>query len=451
VNRVGIRRFAGIAALAVLAAVPIAIWAWNHVHHPMGNQLTGLPAGRLLAYGRLAGLVAGLGALFQILLVSRAGWLGRAFGFDRLARLHHVAGFALIIALLVHPVLLAMGHAAQAGVTLWEQYLDFCRNWDDVGEAAAGLWLAMVAMGFSVVVLVSRLSYEVWHATHLLFYAAVALSAGHILEVGTDFTVGPPWFRWHWIGLSVFVAATLAWYRVVRPLALFARHRFAVTGMARETADVVSVSIGGRAMDSFRCAAGQFVIVRFLAPGFRWEAHPFSVSNTPDGGDLRLTVKAVGDFTRRVPALQPGTPVVVDGPHGAMTAARCGTANVLLVAGGIGITPLRSLAGELLAQGRRVALLYANRRADGIALRSELDSMASANGNFTVVHVLSDDPAWSGEKGRIDGGMVKRLVPDVGERDVFLCGPPPMMKAVRSVLRGLSVPSGRIHDERFAL
>lgn len=417
----------------------------------MGNLLAGDATAQFLAYGRLAGLIAGFGALFQVLLVSRATWLNAAFGFDRLTRLHHIAGFALVSALVAHPVLLVLGHSQQAFVSPWRQYVDFIRNWEGVGAAAAGLVLAAIAIAFSVAVLVSRLRYEVWYASHLLFYLAVALSVEHVFEVGTDFTAGVPWLRWYWTGINVFVLANLAWYRVARPLAMFARHRFAVSQVAKDTADVASVFIEGRAMDTFRAKAGQFLIVRFLAPGFRWEAHPFSISNTPDGGKVRLTIKAVGDFTARIPALKPGAPVLIDGPHGVLTADRCAAGGVLLVAGGIGITPLRSLAGKFLAMGRRVTLLYANRRIDGAALRGELEAMAAADPNFSVVHVLSDDPAWKGERGRIDRDMLARLVPDVKERDVFLCGPPPMMKAVRAALSDLSVPADRVHYEKFTL
>jgi len=74
------------------------------------------------------------------------------------------------------------------------------------------------------------------------------------------------------------------------------------------------------------------------------EAHPFSMSRRPDGTRLRLTIKAVGDFTRRIPGLKPGVRVLIDGPHGIFTARRSSSQKILMIAGGIGITPIRSLA-----------------------------------------------------------------------------------------------------------
>lgn len=269
--------------------------------------------------------------------------------------------------------------------------------------------------------------------------------------MGSDFTDNR-WFAAYWYLLYGFTFANLAVYRVGRPLGFFFRHRFAVARLTPESGDVTSVAIEGRNLAAFPVQAGQFMIVRFLAPGFRWEAHPFSMSCRPDGKQIRLTIKALGDFTRRIPQLKPGTPVLIDGPHGVFTARSCRSPRVLMIAGGIGITPIRSLAEELLAAGREVILIYGNRNRASVVFEKELDDLAAAaSGRLRVVHVMSDDPAWLGEKGRVDRERLARLVPDVREREVYLCGPPVMMKAVRTALAGLGVPGRLLHYERFAL
>jgi len=439
--------------LGVLASqllVVVGFWAWNHTHHLLGNQLAGDSTAQFLAYGRLAGLLAAFGCLLQIILVGRTRWVERAFGLDRLSRLHHVVGFGLLLAIVAHPVLVTMGHAAQAGVSYAEQHVDFVRNWDDVAAAAVAVAIMLAALLFSVMVLRKRMSYEWWHTTHLAFYIAIALAFGHQLAVGTDL-ISNRWFRYYWIGLYVFVGANLIWYRVARPLLNHWRHRFRVARLVPEAGGVTSVHIEGRRLEAFRARGGQFVIVRFLARGFRWEAHPFSLSAPPDGRGLRLTIKALGDYTRRIPELTPGTGVIIDGPHGIFTAERCRTSKALLIAGGIGITPVRSVAEELAKRGTDLVLLYGNRDSKGIVFEKELAELAASNGHLKIIHVLSADPAWTGETGHIDRERIARLVPDVREREVFLCGPPPMMKPVRAALRELGVPRGRIYYERFAL
>lgn len=440
-----------LALLASQLAIIAGFWWWNHAHHQFGNQLTGDLTGQLLAWGRLAGLLAAFGCLLQIVLVGRVRWVERVFGLDRLSRLHHYVGFALLAAILAHPVLVTVGHARQADVSLGAQLADFVGKWEDVGSALVAAAIMVLALGFSVLVVMKRIGYEFWHATHLALYVALALAFGHQISVGWDLTSNP-WFRGYWIALYLFVGVNLVWYRWGRQLLDYARHRFAVERVVPEPGGVTSVCIGGRDLERFRVRAGQFMIVRFLAKGFRWEAHPFSMSCWPDGKGLRLSIKALGDYTRKIPSLPVGTKVVVDGPHGVFTAERCRGEKALLVAGGIGITPLRSLAEELLRRGKDIVLVYGNRSAASVVFREELDALAAAHpGRFAVVHVMSADPGWPGERGSVDRERLARLVPDLRERDVFLCGPPPMMKGVRAALRGLGVPKGRIHWERFAL
>jgi len=443
------------AAVLLLAGAQFLIvagfWLWSHTRHEMGNLLVGDTPDRVLAWARLAGLLAALAVLLQLVLVSRVRWVERSFGMDRLTRLHHVSGFVLLLLLVAHPLLATWGHALQSDVGYWAQSADFLASWEGLMAAYAGLALMAAASVASALVLAKRLPYHRWYATHLALYAAFGLTFLHQVEVGGDFT-GHPGFRLYWYALYASVALGLIIYRVGYPLLALARHRFVVEQVVPEAGDVTSVTIGGKKMEAFRAEAGQFLIVRFLAKGFRWEAHPFSLSRLPDGRCLRLSIKRLGDYTRRIPELKPGTPVLIDGPHGVFTAKACAAGPVLLIAGGIGITPIRALAEEWVKAGREVLLLYANRTGGTMVFKKELEDLADqSGGRLTFIPVLSDEPAWPGEKGRIDRALLSRVVPDLLSRDVFLCGPPPMMKGVRRALTDAGVRPSRIHDERFAL
>lgn len=429
--------------------VIVGVWAWNHVNHPLGNLLAGDGAGMCLAYGRLTGLLAAFLILVQILMAGRIGWVERGFGLDALTRFHHVAGFALVFLLLAHPVLVTSGHALQSDVSYRDQSLDFIRSWDGVLGAELGLALMFGAVVVSVACIRKRLTYEAWHASHGLLYLALALAFGHQIAVGSDFT-DHRGFTLYWIALYLLTFGNLILYRVARPFWNYRRHRFRVVRLVAESADVTSVQIEGQAMEDFQVEGGQFVMVRFLAPGLKWQVHPFSVSAPPDGKGLRLTIKQLGDYTRRIPELPVGTAVILDGPHGVFTARRCRREKVLLIAGGIGITPVRAMADQLLASGHDLILLYANREAAGIVFREELEGLAAKHrGALRIIHVISRDPNWPEEKGEIDEARLRRLVPDLGDRDVYLCGPPAMMKALRAILQHLGVK--RVFSERFAL
>ncbi len=437
--------------LAAQLVIILAFWVWNHVNHLMGNQFTGDAVGQLLAYGRLAGLLAAFAILLQLILMGRIKWVESVFGLDRLSRLHHILGFSLIVLLVLHPVLVTIGHAKQADTGVIAQFVDFCKNWDDVPAAAAGLGLMIFAIIVSIAIIRKRLRYETWHIIHMTFYIAIALVFGHQLAVGSDFT-GNRYFAGYWYALYIFTFGNMIYYRIVSPLWKFRKHRFTVTGIVPEAADVTSVHIEGREMASFRIKAGQFMMLRFMAKGFRWQSHPFSMSCLPDGRHLRVTIKQLGDFTGKIPELRPGIPVIIDGPHGVFTARQCHSHNAVMIAGGIGITPIRSLSEELLNAGRNVHIIYSNRNQASIVFRKELDELAAAfHGMLKLTHVISEDPDWQGEHGRLDHEKIARLVPDTSECDFYLCGPLPMMKSMRSILLKQGVSSGKIHYERFSL
>lgn len=429
----------------------VGFWFWNHVNQPMGNALTGDPANRLLAYGRLAGLLAAFGILLQLILAGRVKWVEQVFGLDRLLRLHQVIGFSLLVFLIAHPILVTAGHALMADVSRADQLRDFFAHWDSVLAATVGLALMIAATAVSVAIIRRRMPFEAWYVTHLTFYLAILLAFGHQIAVGGDFA-DHPGFTAYWYALYAFTFGNLLYYRLFRPFWMFHRHRFQVVGLQAESSDVTSVFIEGRNLQAFPIEAGQFMLVRFWAPGLRWQVHPFSLSGPPDGTRIRLTIKALGDFTRRIPEIKPGTPVIIDGPHGLFTPRRSQLNKVLLIAGGIGITPIRSIADTLVASGKDVTLIYGNRTLASSVFLNELTTLAAqAPDRFRIFNILSHDPGSAGEKGYVDRDCLTRLASDIRDREVYLCGPPGMMKKLRGILMTLGVPATRIYDERFAL
>ncbi|MBI4801279.1 MAG: hypothetical protein HY796_02035 [Elusimicrobia bacterium] len=345
------------------------------------------------------------------------------------------------------PVLFPLGVLAAVGFLVFD-----CVNaWPGgIFRDTSGLFLVIIAVIMCLPAVRRSLNYEIRHISRLLLYAGLGLFVGRRLEPGGGIN-GNPYLAWTWYALYSFALANLAWERVLKPLRLYRRHRFVVDKILPETTEADSIWITGRDLASLPAEAGQFALLRFWAPGFKTRARPFSISKAPDGRCLRFTIKKLGNFTSGVHhSLRPGVPVIIDGPHGVFTEKKCLGDKALLIAGGIGITPVRSLAERLQAAGKHSVLLYSNRSQKDIVFKRELAEL-ERNGGFSAHHVLSDDPDWQGEKGCVDAGLIKRLVPDFAERDAFLCGPPPMTASVKAALLGLGVAESRIHVEVFAL
>ena len=402
----------------------------------------------LVAFGRLLGLMATYMILIQFFTMGRAPFLERVFGLDRLTRIHHQNGKWGMLALLCHPPLLILGYARNAGSTIAQEAKDVFLM-PHIIPAGAGLLLFIVVVASSIVIVRRKLRYETWYVVHLLAYLAVFLSLGHQFSLGKDL-LSNTLFYGYWVLLYVAVFSFHAVFRFGRPLYLFARHRFSVQRITQENYNTYSVVITGRAMDRFLVRPGQFLIVRFFARGSWWQAHPFSLSAVPDGTCIRVTIKALGDFTHTVKDIPPGTSVLIDGPYGIFTDGPRVQKKVLCIAGGIGITPIRSLMEGMSREGKDVVLLYANKTAKDIVFQQELQDVA-ARLRASIIHIVSDDPNFSGEQGTLDGPRIQALVPDTPEREVFLCGPVPMMRAIVPALVALGVSSKRIHTEQFSL
>lgn len=401
----------------------------------------------LIELGMLAGLFAVYGILLQVILIGRVKWVEKFFGFDKLTVFHKWNGFLIGIFIIAHPLFLTAGFSKRDYTGFIEQFREFL-TWEDVSLAFIGFLIFIYAMFFSISFIKKRIKYETWYYIHFTIYFAIIFSFGHQINAGLDFIMNP-FFMYYWIFLYLFVFGNLMIYRFIKPVYYFMRYRFKVERICKETGDVVSVYITGRDIAGFHFEAGQFMILRFLAKGFWFEEHPFSFSSEPTGKNIRVSIKNVGDFTSRIEQLKPGTPVFIDGPHGVFTAKKCTGNKALFIAGGIGITPIRAMIPVFLNQNRNSVLLYSNRFVDGITFKNELDNLAT-NKNFSVYHVISRDLKWNGEKGSIDEEKILRIVPDFKERDIYLCGPVPMMTTLRNALIKLGLKPNRIHFEKFA-
>jgi len=400
--------------------------------------------------GRVTGLLGTYLVLWQLLFMARLPWLEHAFGLERMAVLHKWNGYLAIGLLIGHAVFQTLGYQIGHGKDVAGQLADFIASYQGLLAAIVALGLFVAIVVVSVAIARRHLAYETWYFIHLYAYLAVVLAFSHQLATGVDFA-GNPAFVWYWCGLYVLVGGSLVLYRVVGPLAIYSRHRFHVQRIEKEARGVVSIYITGRDLDQFQAQAGQFAIWRFMDRKRWWQAHPFSISAIPNGRRLRITVKSIGDFTSDIYTLKPGTPILVDGPFGKFI-ERPTHPRVLLIAGGIGITPIRPLAEEMAADGFDVRILYRAHGEGDIVFKKELDALSSREDSVRVDYLLTQ--ASSSRRSR-DGwfspASLAGLVPDINDRVVYVCGPQGMMAVVLSSLEALGIPSDQIRTEAFRL
>src|SRR5438128_1663872 len=441
----GSRRLAaGSLAWAVLLGnSAVIVWLWIH-----GGNLTLKSSGDVLtSIARITGLLAAYLALIQVVLLARLPALERLVGFDRLSVWHRWNGHATIDLVVAHVVFSVWGYALLDKVSLPKEISTMLGGGVYPGMITAtigtGLLLAVVAT--SIVIVRRKLSYEWWYAVHLMAYAGIALAWFHQIPTGNELVLAAVAAD-YWRALYLGTIGLLVAFRILGPTLNALRYRLRVAEVIPEGPGIVSLRITGHRLDRLDAPPRPFFLWRFLDRKRWWAAHPFSVSEKPDGRSLRITVKALGDFSSRLAEIAPGTRVAAEGPFGVFTEESRRRSKIVLIAGGIGITPIRALMEDVLGD---VVVIYRVVRDEDVIFRDELEELARERG-ITLHFVVGDHATEDGAR-LLSPAHLQELVPDIAERQVYVCGPPAMTEFLGRNVRRANVPPRFIHTEKFAL
>ena len=425
------------ALLAAIAAGAIAVLAlWWH-----STLLVSGAGGWLTGAGEILGLLAGYGVIVLVLLMARIPPIERAVGADRLARWHALGGRYVISLITAHVIAITWGYAVNAHTNPITESGALITAYPDVLMATVA-WVLLLGVAYvSARAVRRRLRYETWYYLHFYTYLAIALAFSHQFADGaafvTDITA-----RFWWSSLYAVVAALVLWYRIVVPPRDYVRHGLRVAGIRQEGPRTVSIYIKGNRLRELRAEPGQFFRWRFLTRDLWWQSHPFSLSAAPGEDVLRITVRDAGDFSAALRQLKPGTRVSAEGPFGTFVADHSGRP-ALLLAGGVGITPLRAIFATLTG---KVTLIYRASTWQDVVFQSELDAIAEARG-ATVHYVVGTRSDFGADP--ISAKTLRELAPGVQRMDVYLCGPPGMTGTAVAALTEAGVPRRRIHRESF--
>jgi predicted ferric reductase len=398
--------------------------------------------GALTAGGRLTGMVGTYALLLAVLIVGRLPVLERFVGQDKLVRWHRPLAPWSLILLAAHAVLITLGYAQAAQTGVLRQGWLIVTSMTGMVGATVGLILIIAAAVTSVRIARSKMSYETWWVVHLYSYLALALSWSHQLATGAPFA-GHPFARSFWVVTWLVTAGVVLAYRVLLPLGRSLYHDLKVVEVHEEAAGVISLVCEGRALDRLPISGGQFIQWRFLRKGLWWQAHPYSLSALPSDHRMRVTVKDLGDHSQCLSLITVGTRIAIEGPYGAFTKEAMVTDHVLLVGAGVGATPLRAMLDDLPASSHVVVLLRASTH-DELVLAHEIEALTEARGGR--VHLL----VGGREQWPLDAAQLTRLVPDIRQRDVFVCGPEGFMQSLLGSARLLRVPERQLHHEDYA-
>ncbi|MCC7414021.1 MAG: ferric reductase-like transmembrane domain-containing protein [Gammaproteobacteria bacterium] len=431
-TRAAARRRCGNPAVIVLVAVPV---------------LAALPAVNGASVATLlhgAGEVAGVAGLALMLLAGalsvRIPGFDRHFGgLTRLWRTHHLLGAGALLLVFAHPLLLAFAAADDSLAGAARTLLP--------GPQLVAVWLGWAALGAMLVFLAPTFAffgapeYQRWKRLHGLAGLALFLGLAHGLALGRGE------LRWLWAAYGLLALAAYAYRRVLARR--FGRLPFGVRELVRRSSAVVEIALVPRER-ALRYRPGQFIYLTPLDPGLAaglGEEHPYTLTSAPAETGLRVAVKGLGDASRALQRIAPGSAVQVEGPYGDFFPTAGDTVPELWIAGGIGIAPFIGRLRDLAAGGASadVVLIYCVQDEARADFAGELrDLAARVTGVRLSLHLYC-------REGALDGRYIDACCPDARHREVYICGPAALAGVARKALRARGVRRARIHTEEFTL
>ncbi|MCC5958771.1 MAG: ferric reductase-like transmembrane domain-containing protein [Rhodobacteraceae bacterium] len=428
-------------ALGLLAlGVPFAVIVFVGEAVPSGGLTWDFSMG--LGFGALAMIT------LQFALTGRLRWITHPFGADIVYLTHRYLSWGALALMGAHFAVLYVFHQPALGElnplqARWELTAGRVSLLCFAGLVVTSQWRKLLG-----------LSYEWWRKLHLAlaitgFVAAIA----HVLGVGNLTDTAEKRALWlgatlGWVGLLVFTRLIRPWMQSRNPWRVVANHDEG-GGVRR-----LELAPEGRALTRWK--PGQFAWLKIDRSPYGMIEHPFTISTAPEKGpNLSFAIKALGDHSTELAQTEIGARAYVDGPYGAFSVDRmAGAQGFVMIAGGVGITPILSNLHALDARNdpRPIILIYGNPTWDNMAFRDELDVLRKRL-NLTLVHVLDDPPDdWEGEQGQIDFDILTRhLAADTRDWPHLLCGPAPMIASLRGDLNRLGVRDRHIDYEIFEL
>jgi predicted ferric reductase len=399
----------------------------------------------LLLAGQVMGLVGGCLLLIQVVLAARLKCLDRIFGLDRLFTYHRLSGFIIAALVILHPIAIFISDDRIFIPLQWRYWPEF-----------VGLFLTLLIV---LTVVTShwreglRLAFQRWWPIHRIAgMLAVIIFGVHILSVNDTFEQKLPWLLA--IVALVLCGIVFLWIRT-RPLRN-RRKPLCVSAIEPAGADAIRLQIVSDDRQLPAYLPGQFGFITLSSAHVSSEEHPFTIASSPTGPDaLEFLVRTTGDWTAQLQNLQPRDGVLLDGPYGLFSHLLIsGPTEIIMIAGGIGITPMLSMLRYMADSGdqRQLTVLWNNQTPDHIVSPDAFEKLAAQLKGLRILHVMTRAPDYNGEQGRLDRPKLKRLLSNCSRSAaVFVCGPDQMMKAVRTSLVSLGFQRHMIFMERFSL
>lgn len=414
----------------VLSAVTLVLY---FLSKPAGFDLFKFP---LTYIAQMLGLLGAVYLSLNFILSARFPIVENYFGgLDKSYKFHHVLGSLAFVTALAHPLSMVVKSIPDASIA--RMYLipsgEFSYN---MGILA--VYSLIVVLFFTFML---RLPYQHWLSTHRLMGIPLFLGFLHALYIDSDISVFLPLRLWIVGWLLMALISYL--YKVILYGLLGPTNYFVVSRLNR-LGNIYELYLKPL-RSGFQHQPGQFVFVTI--PGLSSESHPFSISSPPHTDDIRLSIKVLGDYTSNLSNLKVGETAKVVGPYGQFYKPFLASKPVVMIAGGIGVTPFLSMLNHELSHSKKrdVYIYYSVATEKEAEYLPELQKLSAAYPRLKVFTHFTD------KQGYITADKIVTNLAEVSNHNFLICGPKSFMESISSQLQYLGVSSDHIFYEDFAL
>lgn len=442
--------------LITLSFIPLIIWMFT----PYALEQRFMRGGQLnysltmQALGQALGLVGMAMFALNLVLGARLKWLEGIFGgMNKIYIAHHILGGLSFVLLLLHPLFLVAQYLQSGVIGIKNSYVLYVvnphclANFSFLNPECSYLW-GVVALALMIIFLVItffvKLPYNFWKLTHKFLGLAFFFGAMHVIFIPSDVTATRVLQLYMWFLVAIGFAGIF--YRTILSSFFVATREFVVDEIRQVNPTIVEIIMHAKDGKPMKYKPGQFIFIGFPDSAGLKEVHPFSLSSSPSGDKLSIGVKGLGDFTKRLNELMPGARAIIEGPFGRTSYTYYPRKEQIWIAGGIGITPFLGMARSLVREdGYKVDLYYSAMSLEEAAFDAELRAIADTNPNFRLI------PWYGKEKGFLSADAIAAESKGVLGKEVFLCGPPGMMAALKGQFSKWKVPVANVHSEEFSM
>ncbi len=443
--------------LILLSFIPLLIWMFT----PYSLDQRFMRGGEfnysltMQALGQALGLVGMAMFALNLVMGARLKWLESIFGgMNKVYIVHHILGGLSFILLLLHPLFLVAQYLNSGALGMKNSFILFVANprcLANIGltNPECSYVYGVIALGLMILFLVLtffvKLPYHIWKLTHKFLGLAFFFGALHVLFIPSDVTsVSVLKYYMFFLVACGFLAI---FYRTVLNMFLVPTIEYVIDEVKSVNATIVEILMHPLLPNKrVRYKPGQFIFIGFSnSPGLE-EVHPFSISSDPNSDTISIGVKGLGDYTSHLSELKIGDRAIVEGPFGRTSYVYYPEKQQIWIAGGIGVTPFLGMARSLTPDdGYKIDLYYSAATPEDAAFDAELSALSMQNPNFRLI-------SWYGkEKGFLSADAVAKESGGVLGKEIFICGPPGMMHALKEQFAKWKVPVSRVHSEEFSI